>query len=139
MQGRGQGGRAPSGSRSPRRCGAARAPLGLAAVGPALAVDRQAMPLPVEVPAGETGELGDPQPGVEERPDDQALLVIPAGSQSGAKLRMKGKGAPDPKKGMRGDMYVHLQIVVPKAAGPKEREIFEALKGLESDPRAGKF
>jgi curved DNA-binding protein len=71
--------------------------------------------------------------------DGKAALKIPAGSQSGAKLRMKGKGAPDPKKGVRGDMYVHLQIVVPKAPNAKAKKIFEELKGLEPDPRAGKF
>ena len=71
--------------------------------------------------------------------DGKAALTIPAGTQSGAKLRMKGKGVPDPKGGARGDMYVHAQIVVPDARDPKSRKIFEALKGLEIDPRAGRF
>jgi len=71
--------------------------------------------------------------------DGKATLKIPAGSQSGTKLRMKGKGAPDPKKGVRGDMYVHLQLAIPKAPNPRARKIFEELKGLEPDPRVGKF
>jgi molecular chaperone DnaJ len=71
--------------------------------------------------------------------DGKATLKIPVGTQTGAKLRMKGKGAPDPKTGVRGDMYVHTQIVVPKETDPRARKIFEELKGLEKDPRAGKF
>lgn len=71
--------------------------------------------------------------------DGKAALTIPAGTQSGAKLRMKGKGVPDPKGGDRGDMYVHARIVVPDARDPESRKIFEALKGLEIDPRAGRF
>ena len=71
--------------------------------------------------------------------DGKAALKIPAGTQSGAKLRMKGKGVPDPKGGRSGDMFVHARIVVPKAPDPETRKIFEALKGLETDPRAGKF
>ena len=69
----------------------------------------------------------------------KATLTIPAGTQSGAKLRMKGKGVPDPKGGVPGDMYVHTQIVVPKTPDAKTRKIFEELKGIEVDPRAGKY
>jgi len=71
--------------------------------------------------------------------DGKATLRIPAGTQVGAKLRMKGKGTPDPKRGVRGDMYVHTQIVVPKEPDPRERKIFEELKGLEKNPREGRF
>ncbi len=71
--------------------------------------------------------------------DGKATLTIPAGTQSGTKLRMKGKGVPDPKGGTPGDMYVHTQIVVPKAPDAEARKIFEELKGIEIDPRAGKF
>jgi len=69
----------------------------------------------------------------------KATLSIPAGTQGGAKLRMKGKGVPDPKGGVPGDMYVHTQIVVPKKTDAKARKIFEELKGIEIDPRAGKY
>ena len=71
--------------------------------------------------------------------DGKATLTLPAGTQSGAKLRMKGKGVPDPKGGIHGDMYVHTQIVVPDKPDPKTRKIFEELKRVEIDPRAGKF
>jgi molecular chaperone DnaJ len=71
--------------------------------------------------------------------DGKASLKIPAATPSGARLRMKGKGAPDPKRGVKGDMYVHVQIVVPKTTNPKARKILEELKAVETDPRAGWF
>ncbi len=69
----------------------------------------------------------------------KATLTIPAGTQSGSKLRMKGKGAPDPKGGSPGDMYVHARIVVPKEPDAEARKVFEELKEWETDPRAGMF
>lgn len=71
--------------------------------------------------------------------DGKATLAIPAGTQNGTKLRMKGKGAPDPKGGSRGDMYVHCQIVVPRARDARARKVFEELGRMETDPRAGMF
>ena len=56
---------------------------------------------------------------------------IPAGTQSGRKIRLRGKGAPDMKNPSRtGDEYVTIQIDVPRNLSPeaagKLRE-FEAL------------
>ena len=52
--------------------------LGLFPVRAALAVNGKAMPLPVDLVAGEAGEFGDPQTGVEQRPDDRPLPPGPA-------------------------------------------------------------
>ncbi len=53
---------------------------------------------------------------------------IPAGVQSGARFRMKGKGI----KGMRGygkgDQYVTVVIDTPKQLSPEQRALFEQLK-----------
>lgn len=48
-------------------------------------------------------------------------LKIPADSQSGQKLRLKGRGLPAKKPG---DQYVLLQILVPKADTPEAREFY---------------
>jgi molecular chaperone DnaJ len=65
-------------------------------------------------------------------------LKVPPGSQSGQLLRLKGRGAPDPKGGEPGDMYVRLVIQVPPAA--KADELRDALDAFErahdGDPRA---
>jgi DnaJ-class molecular chaperone len=47
--------------------------------------------------------------------DGPVLLTIPAGTSSGAKLRLRGKGIKR-SDGTRGDQIGHVQIVVPKLA-----------------------
>lgn len=46
--------------------------------------------------------------------DGPTRLTVPPGVQSGQKLRLKGKGAPHLKDGIRGDMYAVIKITVPK-------------------------
>ncbi len=46
-------------------------------------------------------------------------LTVPAGSQSGRQLRLKGKGAA-PKGKTAGDLYVHLLVQVPDPQGDRE-------------------
>ena len=41
-------------------------------------------------------------------------VAVPAGSQTGHKLRLRGKGAPE-AKGEPGDLIVHLEVRLPDA------------------------
>jgi curved DNA-binding protein len=62
-------------------------------------------------------------------------LKVPQGTQSGQRLRLKGKGLPNPK-GAAGDLYAVVSIVVPKKLSARERELFEALQTVSSfNPR----
>lgn len=54
-------------------------------------------------------------------------LKVPAGTQSGRKLRLPGKGMPKPK-GRPGDLYAIVQIKVPTHLSQKEKELFKALE-----------
>ncbi len=57
---------------------------------------------------------------------------VPAGSQSGSKLRLKNKGIVSMKnKNVYGDEYVILQIAVPKEISPQEKELLQKLKAME--------
>ncbi|MGN2252176.1 DnaJ C-terminal domain-containing protein [Frateuria sp. GZRe12] len=62
-------------------------------------------------------------------------LRIPAGSQSGRKLRLKGRGLPG---NPAGDQFVELSIRTPAAESDAQREAYEALhKQFQGyDPRA---
>ncbi len=51
---------------------------------------------------------------------------VPAGINSGKKLRLQGKGLPK-KGGRRGDEFLRIKIVVPKQLSQEEREAFEKL------------
>jgi curved DNA-binding protein len=54
-------------------------------------------------------------------------LKVPPGSQSGQKLRLRGKGMPNPK-GAPGDLFALISIVIPKQPSARERELFEELQ-----------
>jgi len=61
-------------------------------------------------------------------------VTIPAGSQTGRKLRLKGRGLPgDPS----GDQYIVLQIVTPRADSDAARALYERMaREMAFDPRA---
>jgi curved DNA-binding protein len=69
--------------------------------------------------------------------DGAIRLRVPAGSQGGTRLRVRGKGLPDLKGGPPGDLYVVLQLVLP-AAGERLEDAAKRLADLyEGDPRTG--
>ncbi len=53
-------------------------------------------------------------------------VKIPAGSSSGRRIRLRGKGFPD-AQGRAGDLYAEIQITVPKSLTEDERRLFEEL------------
>lgn len=60
-------------------------------------------------------------------------LNIPAGAQSGQKLRLKGRGLPGPKPG---DQFVVLQIRTPPARTEREKELYRELaEAMPFNPR----
>jgi DnaJ-class molecular chaperone len=46
--------------------------------------------------------------------DGRVSLKVPAGSNSGSQLRLRGKGVQAGKSGVRGDQYVRLVVMLPK-------------------------
>lgn len=64
--------------------------------------------------------------------DGRVTLRVPAGTDSGARLRLRGKGVSDPTGGPAGDLYAVVQIRVPKDLPP---DLVEALEKLaEHEP-----
>jgi curved DNA-binding protein len=69
--------------------------------------------------------------------DGQVEMNVPAGAQSGQRLRLRGQGL-NKRTGGRGDEYVRLKIVVPKELSDEEHRLFEELKRVSHfNPRAG--
>lgn len=60
-------------------------------------------------------------------------LSIPAGSKTGDKHRLKGKGLDSPNSSRKGDMYVILDIQVPTKLSKEQKKLFEALKDTKLD------
>ncbi len=67
--------------------------------------------------------------------DGKAMLSVPPGTQSGTRLRMRGKGAPS-LRGGRGDQFVEIQVVVPEPGDPEVRRLLEEL--ARRTPPAGR-
>lgn len=64
------------------------------------------------------------------------MLNVPAGSNTGTSLRLKGRGLLDRKSGQRGDQYVKLKIVLPDAPDDKLKAFLESWEaGKSHDPR----
>jgi curved DNA-binding protein len=59
-------------------------------------------------------------------------LTIPAGSQSGRTLRLRGQGWPR-KTGGRGDQLVELRVTVPDTLTPEQRSAYERLQQLAAE------
>ena len=63
-------------------------------------------------------------------------MKIPAGTQDGARLRLKGKGVADLRGGRQGDQICTVRIKVDTKLSSKEKELYRELQKLQS--RSGK-
>lgn len=75
-------------------------------------------------------------------PDGSKIRVkVPAGTQDGTELNVKGKGAPDVKGGPNGSLRITLQVEVPKGMTPEQEqamiEFQAATEAAGQDVRAG--
>ena len=62
-----------------------------------------------------------------ETPGGSATVNVPAGTSSGRRLRLKGRGLPK-RRGEPGDFYAEAQIKVPTSLSAEERRLFEELR-----------
>ncbi len=68
-------------------------------------------------------------------PSGKVNVTVPAGSQSGRKLRLRGRGIPGKEAG---DLYLLLEVVLPPAATDKQRELYQTMaREMAFNPRAG--
>ena len=66
-------------------------------------------------------------------PDGTKVRVkVPAGTQSGTKLTVRGKGAPKVKGSGNGDLKITVKVQVPKSMNPQQQQAMEAF--LEASP-----
>ena len=69
-------------------------------------------------------------------PGGPVQVQVPAGSSSGRRLRLRGRGMPHPR-GTAGDLYAEVRIVVPGRLTEAERDAWRRLAATSGfDPRA---
>ena len=65
-------------------------------------------------------------------------VTVPPGTSSGTKLRLRGKGIPDPKGDTPGDQLVIIKVVVPQDLDEESRALYQKLaEAAPLSPRAG--
>jgi curved DNA-binding protein len=69
-------------------------------------------------------------------PGGEAKVKVPGGTSSGRRLRLRGRGLPNPR-GKPGDLFAEAKIMVPPRLSHAERRLFEQLAAESSfDPRS---
>ena len=63
-------------------------------------------------------------PTIEEK---QLSLKIPPGTKPGTKMRLSGHGIPSMKGNKKGDLYVRIQVKMPKNLTAEQKKIAEKL------------
>ena len=64
--------------------------------------------------------------------DGMSEIVIPAGTQPGAVITLRGRGMPHLRASARGDLHVHVEVVVPTRLDSQESDILRDLKNRRS-------
>ena len=60
-------------------------------------------------------------------------LTIPAGTQNGEKMRLRGKGIENVNTKRKGDMYVITKVIIPEKLTRDQKKLFEELDKTELD------
>jgi molecular chaperone DnaJ len=66
-------------------------------------------------------------------PEGRISLKVPAGSEDGKLLRVKGRGAPKLNGGGKGDLLARVRVSVPKKLSKAEREAVENLQKVSRE------
>ena len=71
----------------------------------------------------------------------RSRVRIPAGSQSGRQMRLKGKGMPAIKTNQKGDMFIEMAVETPVNLTAKQKELLQEFEELSEDnnPEANSF
>ena len=69
-------------------------------------------------------------------------VTVPAGTQSGHRFRLRGKGMPVVNRSNKGDLYVDVYTEIPVSLNKKQRKVLEELQKLEeasNNPESNNF
>jgi molecular chaperone DnaJ len=85
-----------------------------------IGIDEAALGAKVEVPTFDVATAG------------RARVRIPPGTQSGQRFRVRERGAPEPRGGVRGDLVVEVRIVLPSLLDERSKELLREFGRLNA-------
>jgi molecular chaperone DnaJ len=65
--------------------------------------------------------------------DGDVALTIPEGTQTGSVFRLRGKGVPSLRGGMRGDQFVTVNLETPKNLNARQKELLQELAEISGE------
>ena len=71
--------------------------------------------------------------GAQENNLKNVNLTIPSGTQSGEKMRLRGKGVENVNTKRKGDMYVITRVIIPEKLSREQKKLFEELSETTLD------
>ncbi|MBN1322080.1 MAG: molecular chaperone DnaJ [Thermoleophilia bacterium] len=72
-------------------------------------------------------------------PDGSVALKVPAGTQDGKLLKIKGKGAPKLGGAGKGDLLARINVLIPESLNGEQKELLKKFaQSYKKDPRAGR-
>jgi DnaJ-class molecular chaperone len=70
--------------------------------------------------------------------DGSAELTVPACTQNGLKLRMRGKGVLNQQNGGRGDQLVEIRVKLPRALNQRQKDLLQEFGNEELKKQSGR-
>jgi len=71
-------------------------------------------------------------------PYGEESVKVPAGTQAGTVLRLRGRGLPHLGAGSKGDLHIRIGVWTPERLTPETERLFQELSGHEGEPPAGR-
>ena len=72
-------------------------------------------------------------------PEGSVGLKIPAGTQNGKMLKLKGKGAPRLGASGKGDLLARIKVLTPEKLSGEQKDLLKKFAdSRKEDPRAGR-
>lgn len=66
-------------------------------------------------------------------PDGAVRVRVPPGTQSGQRFRVRGRGAPSPRDGQRGDLVVEVRLVLPRLLDERSKELLREFGRINNE------
>jgi molecular chaperone DnaJ len=64
--------------------------------------------------------------------DGTARLRVPPGTQTGQRLRLRGRGVPSPRDGRRGDLVAEIRVTLPRVLDERSKELLRQFADLHA-------